>query len=129
MPEQRPLTIRVPIQGKLLVKLDGFEALHEVGAFTKELNVSLSTDGGNVDFRFDEDFWAATIKDRGVEPPTPQAPLLDTTAILQLLEEHVQSARNNRCECGWKPENASIMNSPAAQHRLHLAERLAWASA
>jgi hypothetical protein len=129
MPEQRPLTIRIPIKGKLLIKLDGFGALHEVGTFTKELNVSLSTAGGNVDFQFDEDFWAATIKDRGVEPPTPQDVALDTTAILQVLETHVQSVRNNRCECGWRPTNESIINPAGAQHRLHLAQLLAAASA
>jgi hypothetical protein len=124
-----PLTIRVPINGKLLIKLDGFDALHEVGAFTKELDVSVSTTGGNVDFHFDKKFWAETVESRGVEPPTPQAPLLDTTAILQLLENHVQSARNNRCECGWRPTDASIINPPSAQHRLHLAKLLAGASA
>jgi len=64
--------------------------------------------------------------DKGVEPPTPRrAPLVDAVAILELLEAHTQSARNNRCSCGWRPENASIMNPPSAQHRVHLSELLA----
>ena len=66
-----PLTIRVPIRGKLLIKLDGFDALHEVGDFTKELDVSISMAGGNVDFHFDPKFWTETIRDKGVGAATP----------------------------------------------------------
>lgn len=86
-----PLNIRVPIKGQLLIKLDGFDALHEVGAFTKDINVTLSTEGGNVDFRFDQRFWEETVKDRGVEPPTPQTPNWDKSTydiVLKVLREN-----------------------------------------
>jgi hypothetical protein len=109
----------------LLLRVDGVPGEHEVGTFIQTIPVAFTPGPGEASFQFDQTFWEDAVKSKGVEPPTPQAPLLDTTAILRLLEAHVQSARNNRCECGWRPENASIMNPPSAQHRLHLAELLA----
>lgn len=85
------LSIRVPINGKLLIKLDGFDTLHEVGAFTKELDVALSIVGGNVDFKFDERFFQESIEaNRGVAAPTPQAAGQAAASIVQkvLLEAH-----------------------------------------
>lgn len=121
------LDISIPVTGEVLLRVNGIEGMHQIGTFEQRLPLSFSTKGGEVSFTFAQKLWEEAVKDKGVGGPTPPAVALDTTAILQLLEEHVQSARNQRCECGWRPENASIMNPAAAQHRLHLAELIAFA--
>jgi hypothetical protein len=71
MPERYPLTVHVPIKGKLLLRIDGTEALHEVGAFQQDVSVAFTPGPGEVSFQFEEKFWEGAVKDRGVEPPTP----------------------------------------------------------
>lgn len=90
MSESTPVNIRVPIKGQLLIKLDGFTALHEVGTFEKELNVAFSTAGGNIGFTFDKEFWAATIEDKGGRStdPQPNAGLSTYSIILKVLEDN-----------------------------------------
>lgn len=42
--------------------------------------------------------------------------------LIELLEEHVQSVRNRRCGCGWRPDYSldQFQHSPGHQHRRHL---------
>jgi hypothetical protein len=45
--------------------------------------------------------------------------------IIDVLNEHVQSVRNERCSCGeWRPDWKRSM-LPSRQHREHVAEMLA----
>jgi hypothetical protein len=71
MPERYPLTVNVPIRGKLLLRIDGTDALHEVGDFTQDVAVAFQPGPGEVSFQFEEKFWEGAVKNRGVEAPTP----------------------------------------------------------
>lgn len=49
------------------------------------------------------------------------------TAIAQVLLEHVQSVRNQRCACDWRPDTSKSILEPDnvyAQHRAHVAQAL-----
>lgn len=81
MTQSQPLTIRVPIRGKLFLRIDGTNSEHEVGSFEKTMDVSFGVAGGNVSFQFDQTFWEETIKP-GVEAPTPQHPEMSTYEIV-----------------------------------------------
>jgi hypothetical protein len=48
--------------------------------------------------------------------------------IVDVLAEHVQSVRNQRCACGWRGDVSKSVIDPDniyAQHRAHVAEALA----
>ena len=50
--------------------------------------------------------------------------------LLEILEDHIQSVRNQRCACGWRPqypsysEGREVYGYEGTQHRKHLAEML-----
>ena len=47
--------------------------------------------------------------------------------MADVLGAHVQSARNNRCGCGWRPDGSKGIidpNNVHAQHRAHVADAL-----
>lgn len=72
MPERYPLTVHVPVNGQVFIRLDGVPGEHEVGTFTQNIPVQFAAGPGEVAFTFDKAFWEAAIKNkRGVEPPTP----------------------------------------------------------
>lgn len=52
--------------------------------------------------------------------------------ILQVLENHIQSERNKRCTCGWRPDHSDRRPQELfpeyRQHREHLAEAIAAAT-
>lgn len=52
---------------------------------------------------------------------------METTEIVRVLTEHIQSARNKRCICGWRPtyKPGDAPFTEYAQHREHVAEELA----
>lgn len=46
-------------------------------------------------------------------------------SIIEVLEAHVQSARNSRCSCGeWRPDHSKGDIFYGRQHRVHVAEML-----
>ena len=92
MPETYPLTVHVPIRGKLLIQLDGTDALHEVGTFEQNVDVVFQPGPGNVEFSFDKKFWEGAIESRkGVEPPTPATEADEQ--IIGIIEEAVKEQR------------------------------------
>jgi len=86
-----PLTIRVPIRGKLLVQLDGTDTPHEVGAFTNEVEVAFQPGPGNIEFRFDEKFWEANVKSKP-KGPAPRAAASVVQDVLSTWQEIPSSA-------------------------------------
>jgi hypothetical protein len=91
MPERYPLTVHVPIRGKLLLRIDGTEALHEVGAFQQDVSVAFTPGPGEVSFQFDEEFFEGAVKPRGVGAPTPLSPDWDKSTydiVLKVLKEN-----------------------------------------
>ena len=49
------------------------------------------------------------------------------SGIAEVLGAHVQSVRNDRCECGWRPDSSKSIidpNNVHAQHRAHVADAL-----
>lgn len=49
------------------------------------------------------------------------------SGIAEVLRAHVQSVRNQRCECGWRPDGSKGIldpNNVYAQHRAHVADAL-----
>ncbi len=51
----------------------------------------------------------------------------ETEAITAVLSDHIQSARNQRCTCGWRPDASKSLADPNnvhQQHRRHVAEML-----
>lgn len=90
MPERYPLTVHVPIRGKLLLRIDGVSGEHEVGEFSQTIPVAFTPGPGEASFQFDPGFWDGAVKDRGVEPPTPQGPGWDKSTydiVLKVLRE------------------------------------------
>lgn len=71
MPERYPLTVHVPIRGKLLLRIDGAEVLHEVGNFSQDVPVVFTADAGEVSFQFDPKFWEGAVKPKGGRNPDP----------------------------------------------------------
>jgi hypothetical protein len=91
MVQRQPLTVHVPIRGKLLLRIDGTDALHEVGAFEQDVNISFSPGPGEVSFMFDEKFFEGAVKPRGVGGPTPLSPDWDKSTydiVLKVLREN-----------------------------------------
>lgn len=64
MAAQYPLTVHVPIRGKLLIRLDGTEVLHEVGDFSQDIPLAFTPGPGEVSFQFEEKFWEGAVKNR-----------------------------------------------------------------
>jgi len=56
--------------------------------------------------------------------PTPFEAARD--ALLAVLGKHVQSVRNDRCECGWVPDYSQPLRGD--QHRLHVADMIVQAT-
>lgn len=64
MVQRHPLTVHVPIRGKVLVRLDGTEVLHEVGEFSQQVPVVFAPGPGEVSFQFEEKFWEGAVKNQ-----------------------------------------------------------------
>lgn len=75
--ERDPLTIHVPIRGKLLIQLDGTDVLHEVGDFSQDVSVAFTPGPGEVSFQFDPKFWEGAVKPEGGRTSDPSGKLME----------------------------------------------------
>lgn len=89
MAKHNPLTVNVPIRGKLLIRLDGTEALHEVGDFSQDVSVAFMPGPGEVSFQFDEKFWEANVNGKGgrTTDPLPDPGQSTFQIVLKVLED------------------------------------------
>jgi len=86
-----PLTVHVPIKGKLLIRLDGTETLHEVGDFSQDVPVVFTPGPGEVSFQFEEKFWEGAVKrGRESDPRIPHPNLSTATIIEEAIVENLQ---------------------------------------
>lgn len=90
----QPLTVRIPVRGEVLVRIDGIAGQHKVGDFEQSIPISFTTDGiiGATQFKFTEKMIEEAIgpkrnenqfaipRPEGVVPPTPQEDSAWTTA-------------------------------------------------
>lgn len=91
-----PLTVRIPVRGEVLVRIDGIPDYHKVGDFEQSIPIQFTTDGiiGATIFKFTEKMMEEAIgpkiREEGVGTPTPQPPSkweVAVDAIVEMLEK------------------------------------------
>lgn len=88
MVQRHPLTVHVPIRGKVLVRLDGTEVLHEVGEFSQQVPVVFAADAGEVSFQFQEKFWEGAVKGGRTPDPLPNPGQSTGSLVLGVLNNY-----------------------------------------
>jgi hypothetical protein len=90
VPENTDLTMHVPVSGEVLLRVNGVEGVHTMGAFETQVPVTLAVSAGRIGFDWTPKVWEEAINTRGVGTPTPlrQNPNLSTySIILKVLED------------------------------------------
>jgi hypothetical protein len=116
-----PLTVHVPIRGKLLLRIDGTDGLHEVGSFSQDVSVAFQPGPGEVSFSFDEKFWRENIEPKGVGTATPLRAALPVIQEVLAVHEELDACR--KCRCGWQAVEP-VRLTYTEQHRNHVAADL-----